>query len=683
MTTTHAILRTNAMALVLIAACSGPAPMGTPNGGPPPVVVRTDAASAADCPYGGSVVSSGSDDNDDGVLEDAEVANRSVVCRPAPMLPPEVLVRLVAEPRGKHCSDGGTAVQSGLDDNRNGVLDDGEVTDIAYACGQVLLTRLASEPPGANCSLGGIAFLAGRDRDDDHQLEDGEIEARSFECGDVIARDVPIAREGDLAALADVRIITGALVANFVSLPHGISLPKLEHVGGALRVNGSTGASIALPKLQEVDGAFEITHSASQIDCPQLRRVGSLALTFTRLSDVSGFPALTTVDGSVVIQGNSALTSADLPLASVGGNVAISFNDQLPSLSWKLRGRVGAVDISENARIESIDFSVARRDGAPSQIGPIAIFAATALAQVAVSADRVASLAIDSSRQVADIELDVGSYDSGLSVFGIDAPFHLGLTPAGGDSIAIGGNFLLSSPMLSFDVGAPLTVGDLLVFDHTVLTRFEPGSPVTVRGGLRFTVNPLLTSVAPLTLLPGATLQVTENGALSSLDFLTLPSHQIGGMLISDNPALADAPSLAGVTDVLGGVRVENNAALTALFDGSLQRIEGSLVVRNNAGLRAMRYPLLDHVDSTLLVQDNAALQSLEAPALPEVVDGLSIFRNPQLRHIAFDALTRANSFGVGDNPRLPACEVLAIFAHVTGFGKGQSGNDNTATCGP
>lgn len=689
MTTTNAILRTNAMALLLLAACSEPAPPGTPNGGPPPpVVVRTDAASAADCPYGGSVVSSGLDDNRNGKLDDAEVANRSVVCRPAPMpAPPEVRLRLVAEPPGNHCSAGGTAVESGLDDNRNGVLDDGEVMRIDYACGQVLLTRLASEPPGANCSLGGVVFLAGRDRDGDNQLEDGEIEAHSFECGDVVARDVPIASDADVAALADVRVITGTLSADFATLPHGISLPKLEHVGGALRVRSSGGLprmQIALPELQEVDGAFEVSNSlVDQIDCPRLRHVGSFTLMETELTDVSGFPALTAVDGDVAIEFNFELAAADLPLVSVGGDVTIEDNEKLPSLTWRLRGRVGDIDLVDNPRAASIDFSVQPRDGAPSQTGRITIFSSDALTHLAISADRVASLAIDFDSQLADIALDVGSFDGDLTVFEIGVPFHLGLTPAGTDSIAIGGQLLLSSPLQSFDVAAPLTVGDLLVFDSTLLTRFEPGSPLTVRGGLRFSANSQLTSIAPVTLLPDATLQVTENGALRSIDFLTLPDHQIGGMLISDNPALADAPSLAGVTDVFGGVDVERNDALTALFGASLRRIEGSLAIRDNASLGALRCPLLEHVVSVLAVMDNAGLQSLELPALTEVANGLTVVRNPQLRHIAFDALTHANSFGVSDNPRLPACEVVAIFAHVTGFGKGQSGNDNTATCGP
>lgn len=461
-----------------------------PNNEPAPVVVRTDAAGAAECPDGGSAVSSGLDNNGDGVLGDAEVMNRSVVCRPAAMqAPPEVRVRLVAEPPGTHCSAGGTAVESGLDDNRNGVLDDREVAHIDYACGQVLLTRLAAEPPGANCSIGGVAFLAGRDHDGDGVLEDAEVEGRSFECGDVMARDVTIASEADVAALADVRIITGTVLADLAFKLAHLSLPKLEHIGGGLRIlssGGTPGMQVALPELQEVDGVFELRNSlVSQLDCAKLRRVGSLAISDTELTDVGGFPALTTVDGDVTLEFNALLVSADLPPLSVGGDVAIDHNNKLVSLTLKLQGRVGAVSMFGNTSAASIEVSVARRDGAPSQIGSLTIFGADALTHLAVSADRAASLTVDFNPQLTDVALDIASFDDDVTLFGIAGPFHVGLTPAGADHITIGGRLIVSSPLQSFDVAAPLTVGDLCVFDKTSLTRFAPGSPVTVGGGGR------------------------------------------------------------------------------------------------------------------------------------------------------------------------------------------------------
>lgn len=44
------------------------------------------------------------------------------------------LVRLVYEPAGGNCSNGGVAVQVGLDQNRNGILDPGEASPSNYYC---------------------------------------------------------------------------------------------------------------------------------------------------------------------------------------------------------------------------------------------------------------------------------------------------------------------------------------------------------------------------------------------------------------------------------------------------------------------------------------------------------------------------------------------------------------------
>jgi len=44
------------------------------------------------------------------------------------------LVRLDEEPAGENCQEGGTAVHSGIDDDGDGQLSDGEITSTAYIC---------------------------------------------------------------------------------------------------------------------------------------------------------------------------------------------------------------------------------------------------------------------------------------------------------------------------------------------------------------------------------------------------------------------------------------------------------------------------------------------------------------------------------------------------------------------
>jgi hypothetical protein len=663
-----------ALAMVALAACGDPAPASTASAGPPPLLSRTDPATAADCPNGGSVVSTGLDGNGDGVLEDSEVARRSVVCTPAGAPPaPAIVIRLVAEPAGAHCAAGGTAVESGPDINGNGVLDASEVTHTEYACGQVLLTRIAVEPAGAHCSLGGVAFLAGRDRNGDGVLGDDEVETRSFECGDVIADDVTIASDADVAALADVRVITGTVLATFTSGIHAISLPKLVHAGG-FRVRGSLLPTVSVPELEEVDGPFEINAaSVNLLEAAQLRRVGSLIVVETGLHDLDGLTTLTAVDGALRIASNTALTSADLRGLAVTGDVTIEDNPKLTGLDVRLVGEVGAVQLSQNPGVTSIDLTAAR-------IGAVEIFGDDALTHLGVSAARVDSLVVSFSPSVTDLALDVATVDTDVTVFDITAPFHLGMTAAGADHIAIGGELLVSSALAGFDLAVPLTVGDLAVFDRTQLTGFAPGNALTV-GHIRFSANPQLASIAPLTLRANGTIQVIDNAQLRHLDFLTIADQRTGGMAITGNPVLVDAPALTGVTDVIGNVDIESNPALGSVFGPALTWIEGQLIVDANDQLAGLRFPALVHLESGI-IDTNALLHTIEMPALTDMPDQLFIQANAQLRNLSFDALTHAELMAVTGNPHLPACQVDAIFAHVTGVVQ-QGSNDTAARCGP
>ena len=107
------------------------------------------------------------------------------------------------------------------------------------------------------------------------------------------------------------------------------------------------------------------------------------------------------------------------------------------------------------------------------------------------------------------------------------------------------------------------------------------------------------------------------------------------------------------------------------------------MFIIDNTSLTHLDFPRLEHVISDLEVADNAALQTIQMPALTEAADELFIFSNPQLRTLAFDSLEHADVFLVDNNPRLPACQVIPLFARVRGFAHGQSGNDDTAPCTP
>src|SRR4051812_28404396 len=232
---------------VWIAVCAGlggcasgddPPPM---LGTAPPVVTRLDPVTTADCPAGGAVVLAGTDANRNGVLDDAEVKTRDVVCNPAVVPVPATLVRLVAEPRGTACPEGGTAVQSGPDRNGNQVLDPDEISLVSYVCGTGLATRIMPEPEGANCPAGGLAFQLGLDRDGDRQLDDDEVAQTEYECGTVLARNVLVTAQAELAALAHITAIQGSLqifnpAATADETFRLIALPDLQVVRGTVAI---------------------------------------------------------------------------------------------------------------------------------------------------------------------------------------------------------------------------------------------------------------------------------------------------------------------------------------------------------------------------------------------------------------------------------------------------------------
>jgi hypothetical protein len=651
---------------------------------PPPVVVRTEAATVAQCPHTGSVVSSGLDRNRNGVLDDSEIATRAIVCNTAPVTqPPVIVVRVIAEPPGMNCPAGGTTVQSGPDANGNGSLDDAEVSHTDYICRQPLLTRLAAEPAGAHCVDGGVAFLVGPDLDNDGKLAEAETETTEYECGDVLSRDVELFTDADVAALANIRVITGSLSSQFAPVTSFV-LPSLSHIGGSLRVEGGFVLTrFEFPALQEIDGDCSLRDIVLPVvDFPQLRRVGSLDLENVNVPDLSGFPALAEVDRDFKLLLMFSLTSANLPFTSIGGTLDVGVNSDLTQLTAKLADQVGSVSLSDNPQLHTVTLSVIPRHRAASQLGVVDVFFNDSLTDIKVSADQVGGIDISENAMVTKIALSAVTVDN-LSVFEVAVPFDLALsTPDLGGAIEFKGDVIISSPLAAMTSTAPVIVDGLCVFDSTLLHTLDAGAPITTRGGVRFSDNALLTDVQPLAF--AGTLQLLNNAVLARADFLSLITPgEIGGMAILDNPVLASVASLNPVVRVRGGVDIERNPRLAGVFGPALVELEGGMFISANASLTHLDFPALEHLISNLNIVGNPALQTIQMPALTDADDFLFIQSNPQLRTLAFDALEHADMFFVGANPRLPACQVLALFARVRGRFHSQSGNDDTAPCTP
>ena len=92
-------------------------------------------------------------------------------------------------PPGAICPNGGVEIESGIDDNGNGVLDTVEVDDVSSIChgedgvdGSSTLINIVSEPVGANCSAGGFLIETGFDINVDGILDPGEATGSTYLC---------------------------------------------------------------------------------------------------------------------------------------------------------------------------------------------------------------------------------------------------------------------------------------------------------------------------------------------------------------------------------------------------------------------------------------------------------------------------------------------------------------------
>lgn len=256
---------TGVLGLLFLAACGGgsdnseaPAsPAVTPLASPLLVRVAPEPE-GANCQFGGTKVLIGQDSDGDGILGDGEITNTAYSCNlEAPATPLVSLVNIVAEPPGANCANGGSRISAGLDQNRNGILDDNEVTSTHFVCngtngGAASLIRMESLPAGdTTCANGGNVIRSGRDLDGDGVLSDNEVEHTVYACNgatgsDGVASLIEIAPEpaGQNCRYGGQKIQTGKDVdADGVLGPTEVSATRYVCSGvgeGWVNVSGST-----------------------------------------------------------------------------------------------------------------------------------------------------------------------------------------------------------------------------------------------------------------------------------------------------------------------------------------------------------------------------------------------------------------------------------------------------------
>ena len=141
------------------------------------------------CPYGGVLVQTGIDENRNGKLDDDEVDASEAVCNGAPGTNgddglPSLLKRTVLAIGDANCPAGGEFIQSGVDANGNSILDDDEVDASAYLCTSPasLLKRTVLLAGDANCPAGGEFVESGIDANGNGTLEASEVDDSAYLC---------------------------------------------------------------------------------------------------------------------------------------------------------------------------------------------------------------------------------------------------------------------------------------------------------------------------------------------------------------------------------------------------------------------------------------------------------------------------------------------------------------------
>lgn len=166
------------------------------------VEVENEAA-GTNCESGGVKISIGQDTNENGVLDGTEIVSVSFVCNGTSGAngtdgtnganANALVARTTAENPGTNCSNGGTLVEIGTDENNNNTLDDSEVQTSFFVCngedgsngnngGDNGLTSLIRVTPSSSCSNGGITIDIGLDANTNDELDAGEISASYDIC---------------------------------------------------------------------------------------------------------------------------------------------------------------------------------------------------------------------------------------------------------------------------------------------------------------------------------------------------------------------------------------------------------------------------------------------------------------------------------------------------------------------
>jgi hypothetical protein len=692
---------------LLVLACGGEE--GAASGGAVGagrVLTRVAPADPAECARGGSIVFSGVDGDGDGTLDDAEIADRNVLCQaapddepppPAPPQPPTnrptprpTLTRVVEVPPGATCTLGGSIVLAGADDDGDGLLDDGEVERSTPFCTPGLLTSMRAEPAGEHCLGGGMAVLLGRDDDGDGALDDGEIESTEYECSDSLTHDVVLKTAADVALFSQIRHLSGTLLIDSSAGLVDVELPKLEWAAW-LTVDGSPLERLAAPQLGGV-GYLSIKNNERlhTLDLSNLSRAAGIR--FEANADLGGLDmkSLHRVEEQLVVRNNGALPLLELGSLEVArGGIVVDSNPLLAKVNVRLKESVSELTIKGNPALTSAELrGPGYFDGCQGcgvvRVGSLSVRDNASLATASFAAEQFGRVRVDGNGSLGSLVLSFQRVDEyvdvkGASLSDLDLRFYDDSSPFGGpeeERVVVGGYVNVEAPLEStsltyaeggFDFGSLRLAG-------TEAASFYLLCGSIVRGNLTIEANPELEELylecwgdhdAPEDQLVGGGVRVIGNPELTRFSFRPPYNYTLhGDLTIRNNARLTSLEHFGPIMKISGNLYIENNPLFERPQWGGPGSVGGYVVFGELPALRGLGLHGLTSVGEQLIVR-NTGLTGWDdlggAPHNLARAEAVDVRGNPALQDVHLPALHGLDWLLISENAALRTLRFEAL----------------------
>ncbi len=548
------------------------------------VKITEEATGTANCSgKGGQKIETGIDISGEGDLDDVEVTDTTYVCNGGKGATGDTgqdgknglnsVTNITDEPNGtENCNgNGGKKIETGVDDNNNGKLDEGEADSTSYICNAEIT---------------------------DHEIYRGSVTLRDA---------------ADIEKLKNYKMIDGSLIIHTESLS-ALTLDNLLVVSDTLQVIGNTALTeITFSELRSVGGnGLMITENTAlkTVSFPKLEIVtGSASMGGQEVkSIIHRSRGNISSNGAINISRNLALTTIDMPeLTSVlgGASLEISGNDELINISMPKLKEIYNGTIYENSKLENLDGFA----GLEKLYGRISITRNNALKSVqAISNISGGNCYLRINNNVSLPECDVRLLEYRLV---IEKQISARVATFDNDETGVCevpgfcfGYFELNGTKSDIPEGCDKVVGGINISDEALIDTPRVKALSVIFGVLTVDSSGL-TSLSMPNLTVVKSVRVANNSSLTSLEF----------------------PLLENVED---SVTMENNSVLSSVKMDKLAVCGQNFTNANNAELAELIIPLLKEV-SYFNSSNNAKLMKISAPELLKV-DNIRIYGNPLLK---------------------------------------------------